>query len=158
VNCPNLFAQEAELVVIHSSFACTFSRASLPTSTAAWLEDPNSPPRLLDPVTRGDVELAALHHLPREATAVADAGLLLRLMDAQEWIKPRHEDFAQPSSGYVVSFITFHECGFFVPVGRFIRAVLLAYGVELHYLNPNGIQHLVEFEVLCKGFLKVEPH
>jgi hypothetical protein len=42
--------------------------------------------------------------------------------------------------GYVVSFVAFHERGFSVPAGRFIRGVLFAYGLQLQHLNPNNIQ------------------
>jgi hypothetical protein len=37
----------------------------------------------------------------------------------------------RPPNGYVVSFVAFHERGFYVPVGRFIRGVLFAYGLQL---------------------------
>lgn len=36
--------------------------------------------------------------------------------------------------------------------------MLFHYGCELHYLNPNGIQQLSIFVVLCDGFLGVEPN
>jgi hypothetical protein len=39
----------------------------------------------------------------------------------------------------VVSFVTFHERGFSVPAGRFIRGLLFAYGLQLQHLNPNNI-------------------
>jgi hypothetical protein len=44
-----------------------------------------------------------------------------------------------PPSGYVVSFVSFHERGFGVPASRFMRAILHHYGVELHNLSPNSI-------------------
>lgn len=30
--------------------------------------------------------------------------------------------------------------------------------VQLHYLNPNGIQHMAAFIALCEGYLGVEPN
>jgi hypothetical protein len=39
----------------------------------------------------------------------------------------------------VVSFVAFHERGFSVPVGRFIRGVLFAYGLQLQHLNLKSI-------------------
>jgi hypothetical protein len=42
--------------------------------------------------------------------------------------------------GYVVSFVAFHECGFSVPAGRFIREVLFTYRLQLQHLNLNNIQ------------------
>ena len=58
----------------------------------------------------------------------------------------------------MVSFVTFHERGFSVPTGRFIRAVLHEYGLQLQHLNPNGIQQMAAFEALCEGYLGVEAH
>jgi hypothetical protein len=40
---------------------------------------------------------------------------------------------------YVVSFISFHELGFEMPVSRFMWALPHYYGVELHNLNSNSI-------------------
>jgi hypothetical protein len=39
----------------------------------------------------------------------------------------------------VVSFVSFHERGFSVLAGRFIRWVLFEYGLQLQHLNPNSI-------------------
>ncbi|XBI18672.1 hypothetical protein VPH35_060386 [Triticum aestivum] len=90
--------------------------------------------------------------------ALVDAGMLPCLTEAREWIKPMLEDSPRPSQGYVVSFVAFHEHGFSVPAGRFIRAVLHEYSLELQHLNPNGIQHLVAFEAMCEGYLGIEAH
>ena len=68
------------------------------------------------------------------------AGMLPAHSEAAEWLLPGLEDFPQPPAGYVVSFVTFHERGLSVPAGRFIRAVLHEYGLQLQHLNPNGIQ------------------
>jgi hypothetical protein len=35
--------------------------------------------------------------------------------------------------------VAFHELGFFVPTGRFIRGVLFEYGLQLQHLNLNSI-------------------
>jgi hypothetical protein len=45
-----------------------------------------------------------------------------------------------PPKGFVVSFTAFHERGFSVLAGRFIRGVLFEYGLQLQHLNPNNIQ------------------
>ena len=66
------------------------------------------------------------------------------------------EDSSSPDPGYVVSFVAFHERGFSIPAGRFIRAVLFEYGLQLQHLNPNGIQQMASFEALCEGSLGVE--
>jgi hypothetical protein len=60
--------------------------------------------------------------------------------------------------GYVVSFLTFHERGFSVPAGRFIRGVSFAYGLQLQYLNPNSIQQMAAFEAMCEGYLCIGAH
>ena len=54
-------------------------------------------------------------------------GMLLPLTVAEEWRIPGAEDFPIPQQGYVVSFVTFHERGFSIPAGRFIRVVLHEY-------------------------------
>jgi hypothetical protein len=68
-------------------------------------------------------------------------GLLRPLTDEQrpEWIPPMGGVAPSPPPGYVMSFVSFHERGFGVPTGRFMRAILFHYGVELHNLTPNSI-------------------
>ena len=84
------------------------------------------------------------------------AGMLPARSEAAEWLLPGLEDFPRPPAGYVVSFVAFHERGFSVPAGRFIRAMLFQYGLQLQHLNPNGIQQMASFEALCEGYLGVE--
>jgi hypothetical protein len=64
----------------------------------------------------------------------------------------------RPPNEYVVSFVVFHERGFSVPAGRFIRTVLFAYGLQLQHLNPNSIQQMAAFEAMCEGFLGIKVH
>jgi hypothetical protein len=54
-----------------------------------------------------------------------------------------------------VSFVAFHERGFSVPAGRFIRGVLFVYGLQLQHLNPNSIQQMAAFEAMCEGYLVI---
>jgi hypothetical protein len=49
--------------------------------------------------------------------------------------------------------VAFHECGFSIHTGWFIRPVLLEYGLQLQHLNPNSIQQMVAFEAPCEGYL-----
>jgi hypothetical protein len=70
---------------------------------------------------------------------LVEAGQLPPLTEAVEWVVPADESMPRPPSGYVVSFVAFHERGFFVPAGRFIRGVLFVYGLQLQHLNPNSI-------------------
>jgi hypothetical protein len=86
------------------------------------------------------------------------AGQLLPLTDAVEWIVPADKSMPRPPSGYVVSFVAFHERGFSVPTGRFIHGVLFAYGLQLQHLNPNNIQQMVTFEAMCEGYLGIGDH
>jgi hypothetical protein len=58
----------------------------------------------------------------------------------------------------VVSFVAFHERGFSVLAGRFIRGVLFAYGLQLQHLNLNNIQEMAAFEAMCEGFLGIGAH
>jgi hypothetical protein len=90
---------------------------------------------------------------------VAD-GLLRPLSDEPqpEWMAPGSEADPTPSSGYVVSFIPFHERGFGVPAIRFMRALLHYYRVELHNFNPNSIAQAAIFAAVCEGFLGIDPH
>jgi hypothetical protein len=90
---------------------------------------------------------------------VAD-GLLRPLSgDPQpEWMAPSSGAAPSPPSGYVLSFVSFHERGFGVPASRFMRAILHFYGVELHNLNPNSIAQAAIFVAVCEGFLEIDPH
>jgi hypothetical protein len=92
-------------------------------------------------------------------TLVAD-GMLCPLFDGlqPEWMAPSSEADPTPPSGYVLSFIAFHERGFGVPASRFMRALLHHYGVELHNFNPNSIAQAAIFAAVCEGFLGIDPH
>ena len=75
-----------------------------------------------------------------------------------EWIVPKKERRPEPPFGYVVSFVAFHERGFGVPAGAFIRGTLERVKLELQHLTPNGVQHIAVFEALCEGYLFCEAH
>jgi hypothetical protein len=51
--------------------------------------------------------------------------------------------------------VAFHERGFSVPVGWFVRGVLFEYGVQLQHLNPNSMQQMEAFEAMCEGYLGI---
>jgi hypothetical protein len=73
-----------------------------------------------------------------------------------EWIAPPAREHApNPPSGYVVSFICFHERGFMAPASRFMRALCFHYGVELHNFTPNAISQAATFVGVCEGFLGI---
>jgi hypothetical protein len=75
-----------------------------------------------------------------------------------EWKVPGEESMLRPPRGYVVSFVAFHEHGFSVPAGRFIRGVLYEYGLQLQHLNLNNIQQMVAFEAMWEGYLGISAH
>jgi hypothetical protein len=75
-----------------------------------------------------------------------------------EWMVPPSGAAPTPSAGYVLSFVSYHERGFGVPAGCFMRALLHYYGVELHNLNPNSITQAAIFAAVCEGFLGIDPH
>lgn len=62
-----------------------------------------------------------------------------------------------PPLGYIVSFVPLHERGVGTPGSDFFRELLFAYEVELHHLNPNGVQLTATFAALCEGYLGVLP-
>jgi hypothetical protein len=73
-----------------------------------------------------------------------------------EWIVPPARDHApNPPSGYVVSFVHFHERGFVAPASRFMRALCHHYGVELHNFAPNAISQAATFVGICEGYLGI---
>ena len=96
----------------------------------------------------------------RDARELEEEGFLRPQGDpaALAWIIPENEEEPVPPSGHVVSFKSFHECGFGVPASRFLRRILGHYGVELQNLNPNGVLHLSVFVGLCEGFLGIDAH
>jgi hypothetical protein len=88
------------------------------------------------------------------------AGGLLRPLSSDpqpEWMAPPSGAAPSPPSGYVLSFVSFHEWGFGVPASRFMRAILHFYGVELHNLSPNSIAQVAIFAAVCEGVLGIDP-
>jgi hypothetical protein len=71
----------------------------------------------------------------KQLLRLVEVGQLLSLTEAVEWIVPADESVPCPPSGYVVSFVVFHERGFSIPTIWFIRGVLFVYGLQLQHLN-----------------------
>jgi hypothetical protein len=89
------------------------------------------------------------------------AGGLLRPLSGDpqpEWMVPSSGTNPNPPSGYVLSFVSFHERGFGVPASRFMRVLMHYYRVELHNFNPNSIAQAAIFTAVCEGFLGIDPH
>jgi hypothetical protein len=89
---------------------------------------------------------------------LVEAGHLPPLTDVVEWIVPADESVLRPPSGYVVSFMTFHERGFSIPANQFICGVLFTYGLQLQHLNLNSIQQMAAFKAMCEGYLGIDAH
>jgi hypothetical protein len=114
---------------------------------------PQPPLVIIDPLAweRSTVTRLALNQL-------VTAGQLAANEDGwpTEWIVPPGRDQApNPPSGYVVSFVRFHERGFMAPASRFMRALFHHYGVELHNFAPNAISQAATFVGVCEGFLGI---
>jgi hypothetical protein len=72
------------------------------------------------------------------------------------WINPPTMDREpNPSHGYVIRFIHFHEHSFAAPASRFLRGLCFHYGVELHNFAPNAISQEATFVGVCEGFLGI---
>jgi hypothetical protein len=70
---------------------------------------------------------------------------------------PSAEEASSPV-GYMVLFVHFHERGVAFPLHPFVVNLFKYLQVQLYYLNPNGIQHIAAFIVLCEGYIGVEPN
>jgi hypothetical protein len=60
---------------------------------------------------------------------IVDAGQLPQFTATVEWRMPGDESVTRPPKGFVILFVAFHERGFSVPTGRFIRGVLFKYSL-----------------------------
>jgi hypothetical protein len=57
--------------------------------------------------------------------------------------------------GFVVSFVHFQKHGFVIPPHSFLVEFLRYYKIQLHHLNPNGVQYMAAFVALCEGYTLV---
>jgi hypothetical protein len=115
---------------------------------------PQPPLVIIDPFAweRSMVTRLALNQL-------VTAGQLAVNEDGQpaEWIMPPARDHApNPPSGYVVSFVRFHERGFTAPASCFMRALCHHYDVELHNFVSNAISQAATFVGVCEGYLGIQ--
>nr|CAB3502546.1 unnamed protein product [Digitaria exilis] len=92
--------------------------------------------------------------------SLVEVGVLPPNVDGEPpvWISPGAATEPDPPRGYVVSFARFHERGFGVPVGRFMRALCFHYKVELHNFSPSAISQAAVFVAICEGYLGIEAH
>jgi hypothetical protein len=114
---------------------------------------PQQPLIIIDPLAweRSTVMRLALNQLVTAGQLAANEDGL-----SAEWIVPSgREQAPNPPSGYVVSFVRFHERGFMASASRFMRALCHHYGVELHNFAPNAISQAATFVGVCEGFLGI---
>jgi hypothetical protein len=78
--------------------------------------------------------------------------------NAKAWRRPGKETMPAPHANERVAFVDHISRGLSFPLHPFVLAVLAAYGIQLHDLPPNSVQHLACFIVLCECFLDVAPH
>lgn len=87
-----------------------------------------------------------------------DALISSGLLHEGDYLLHGSEEVPEPPTGFVVSFVHFHERGFAMPPHPFLVGLLHYYKIQVHHLNPNGIQHMTAFVALCDGYLETSPH
>lgn len=110
------------------------------------------------PVRLAMAHWAHSYVLGADLNKLISMGALRQYSNADEWRFPAREAALEPGDDFFISFASFHERGFGVPAHPFFRGSLFYYGVELQHLNPNGIQQIAIFMMLCEGFLGIEPN
>ncbi|PNT63756.1 hypothetical protein BRADI_4g20675v3 [Brachypodium distachyon] len=94
------------------------------------------------------------HHI--KILELQDEGLLPGGPDGVRF--PAKEEYPRPLLGERVIFLHYVLRGLSFPLHAFFRAILLAYGLQLHDVPPNSYLHVVCFITLCECFLGVRPH
>ena len=75
------------------------------------------------------------------------------------WRRPeKNEEIPHPRKDERVIFTDHFPRGFSFPLHPFFCALLYVYGILLHDLPPNAIQHISCFIILCECFLGIHPH
>ena len=105
----------------------------------------------MDPWCHSDITFQCMEGLVRHC-------LLCAWTSVEEWLLPGDEDLSSPPDDYMLSFTHFHERGLMTPAHKFLQGLLHYYKIELQHLNPNRIQHMAVFVMLCKGFQGISPH
>ncbi|XP_073353933.1 uncharacterized protein [Aegilops tauschii subsp. strangulata] len=63
-----------------------------------------------------------------------------------------------PCAGERVVFIPHFIRGLGFPLHPFVRGLIFYYGLDFHDLAPNSFLHISTFTIICKAFLRVQPH
>jgi hypothetical protein len=91
---------------------------------------------------------------------LVEEGLLRPITDvvAPEWIRLEEGvDVPNPPTGYILSFVAFHERGLGILASRFLWVLPSWYEVELYNFNPNSISQAAIFVAICEGYLGIPP-
>ena len=83
---------------------------------------------------------------------------LLGSKESKTWRLPGSESVPSPATDERIAFVDFVPRGVSFPLHPFFLAVLCAYGIQLHDLTPNSVQHMACFIVLCECYFGIAPH
>ena len=83
---------------------------------------------------------------------------LLRPKTEKAWRLPGTEFTPTPADDERVAFVDHIHRGLSFPHHPFFVALLCTYGVQLHDLPPNSVQHIACFIVLCECYLGIRPN
>ena len=83
---------------------------------------------------------------------------LLGSNESKTWRIPGSESAPASAKDERVAFVDYLHKGVSFPLHPFFLAVLCAYGVQLHDLTPNSVQHIACFIVLCDCYFGIRPH
>ena len=78
--------------------------------------------------------------------------------EVAHWRAPGREEFPQPRSDEVVSFVAFHEHGLGYPVHWFLHGLLNEWGLSCSTLTQWGCCTSPASSPSTRLFLKMEPH
>jgi hypothetical protein len=76
----------------------------------------------------------------------------------EDVLLPGSDSRPNPPTGFTVMFVVFLYRGLSLPAHKFLRCLLLSFGIQLWQLTPNSILHLANFITTCEAFLSIDPH
>ena len=82
---------------------------------------------------------------------------LLQEQGMSQWCTGEGEDYPMEGTLETVMFRDFVERGLTLPVSEFFYRLLQFWGIQLHYLTPQSILHLLIFTHFCETFLEILP-
>ena len=83
---------------------------------------------------------------------------LIRPKTEKAWQLPGSESTPTPASDERVAFMDHIQRGLSFPLYPFFVTLLCVYGVQLHDLPPNSVQHIACFIVQCECYLGIRPN